>query len=83
MPELRAVPDEFLPEPELVPPLLQTMIGCRVGVDYPEPIVDHRTAYRHAQERLFGLRATAAAREEARSVQRRHGSRKGAAKRRA
>ncbi|MCE2882583.1 MAG: FAD-binding domain-containing protein, partial [Planctomycetaceae bacterium] len=82
VPELRAVPDEFLPEPETVPPLLQSMLGCRIGIDYPEPVVDHRTAYRNAQERLYGVRATAEARAEARAVQRKHGSRKGAARRR-
>jgi deoxyribodipyrimidine photo-lyase len=76
VPELRAVPDEFLAEPELTPPLLQSMIGCRIGVDYPAPVVEHHAAYRHAQEQLFGLRATAAARVEARAVQLKHGSRK-------
>jgi deoxyribodipyrimidine photo-lyase len=81
VPELRAVPDALLPEPQHIPPLLQTMIGCRIGVDYPEPIVDHVTAYRHAQEKLFGLRATPTAREEARAVHARHGSRKGPSKR--
>jgi deoxyribodipyrimidine photo-lyase len=82
VPELRAVQDEFLAEPEHIPPLLQSMIGCRVGIDYPAPIVDHRAAYRHAQEQLFGLRATAAARAEARAVQLKHGSRKRAPTRR-
>jgi deoxyribodipyrimidine photo-lyase len=81
VPELRAVPDEFLAEPEHTPPLLQSMIGCRIGVEYPAPIVDHRAAYRHAQEQLFGLRATPTARAEARAVQIKHGSRKRAARR--
>ena len=76
VPELAGVPDEFLPEPETMPGLLQTMIGCRIGIDYPEPIVEHRAAYRRAQERLHGLRATPDARGEARAVFQKHGSRK-------
>ncbi len=76
VPELARIPDEFLAEPESTPALLQTMIGCRVGVDYPEPIVAHREAYRHAQERIFALRATPESRAEARAVFVKHGSRK-------
>ena len=44
--------------------------------DYPAPIVEHRAAYRHAQERLFGLRAKPEARAEAKAVFQKHGSRK-------
>lgn len=76
VPELANVPDEFLPEPETTPGLLQTMIGCRIGIDYPEPIVEHRAAYRNAQERLHGLRASPESRAEARAVFVKHGSRK-------
>ncbi len=43
---------------------------------YPEPIVDERAALAFAKERLYGLRATPAARAEAQAVQQRHGSRK-------
>ena len=76
VPELAAVPDEHLAEPHLMPELLQAMVGCTIGVDYPAPIVEHRTAYRHAQERIFGLRATTEARSEAQAVFVKHGSRK-------
>jgi deoxyribodipyrimidine photo-lyase len=76
VPELAAVPDEYLAEPETMPPLYQAMIQCRIGVDYPAPIVEHRAAYRFAQERLYGLRATSAARAESKAVFQKHGSRK-------
>ena len=42
---------------------------------YPAPIVDERAALAAAKERLFGLRRTAQAREEAQAIQQRHGSR--------
>ncbi len=44
--------------------------------DYPEPIVDERTALKTAKDRLYGLRATPQARAEADAVQHKHGSRK-------
>ena len=76
VPELQPVPDEFLAEPALMPGLLQQMVGCRIGDEYPQPIVDHATAYRAAQQALFLLRATPQARAESKAVFRKHGSRK-------
>lgn len=43
---------------------------------YPKPIVDERAALAQAKERLYGLRGTAEARQEADTIQQRHGSRK-------
>ncbi|MDP2006760.1 MAG: FAD-binding domain-containing protein [Rubrivivax sp.] len=44
--------------------------------DYPAPVIDERTALAFAKDRLYGQRATPAARAEADAVQQRHGSRK-------
>jgi deoxyribodipyrimidine photo-lyase len=43
---------------------------------YPPPIVDERSAIAHAKQRLYALRGTAPAREEAQAIQDKHGSRK-------
>lgn len=43
---------------------------------YPPPIVDERAALAAAKERLYGLRRSTAARQEADAIQQRHGSRK-------
>ena len=43
---------------------------------YPRPIVDERAALAFARERLFGLRGTREARQEADAIQARHGSRR-------
>ena len=51
VPELRSVPDEHLAEPWRMPEELQRAVGCIVGEDYPEPIVDHAEARRAALER--------------------------------
>jgi deoxyribodipyrimidine photo-lyase len=47
------------------------------GTDaYPAPIVDEREALRLAKDRLYGLRKTAQAHQEADAIQQKHGSRK-------
>jgi deoxyribodipyrimidine photo-lyase len=58
LPELEAVPDEYIHEPWKMPEDVQAESGCRIGEDYPEPLVDHgkareRTlkAYREAREK--------------------------------
>jgi deoxyribodipyrimidine photo-lyase len=43
---------------------------------YPQPIVDERSAMANAKQRMYALRGTASAREEAQSIQEKHGSRK-------
>lgn len=76
VPELAAVPDEFIAEPAAMPPLTALMAKCEIGVDYPGPIVDHATALRQAKDRLFEVRRSARGRREARRVYLAHGSRK-------
>ena len=44
LPELRRVPDEFIHEPWRMPPAAQRDAHCRIGRDYPAPIVDHAFA---------------------------------------
>ena len=51
VPELRSVPRSFLAEPQRMPVAIQNDVGCVIGRDYPEPIVDHAEARREALER--------------------------------
>jgi deoxyribodipyrimidine photo-lyase len=51
VPELRDVPDEHLAEPWKMSQETQAQCGCRIGEDYPEPIVDHAEARREALDR--------------------------------
>jgi deoxyribodipyrimidine photo-lyase len=44
VPELAAVPARWIHEPHLMPPAEQARAGCRLGVEYPFPIVDHGQA---------------------------------------
>ncbi len=76
VPELARVPLAYLAEPWKMDVSVQHMAGCTMGVDYPAPIVDEKVAMKAAKDRMYGLRKTHAAREEAGNVQARHGSRK-------
>jgi deoxyribodipyrimidine photo-lyase len=51
VPELRDVPLDKLAEPWTMTRDEQEAAGCRIGEDYPAPIVDHRTERQRALER--------------------------------
>jgi deoxyribodipyrimidine photo-lyase len=75
-PELARVPLPYLAEPWKMDISVQRMAGCFIGTNYPAPVVDEKAALKHAKDRMYGLRKTEEAREEAGAVQARHGSRK-------
>lgn len=76
LPELAGVPEVYLHQPWTMPAGVQQAAGCRIGPDYPAPIVDHAAAVREAKRRLAEVRGGSTARAQAREVARRHGSRK-------
>lgn len=51
LPELALVPDSRVHEPWTMSPDEQEAAGCRIGRDYPAPIVDHGAARRRALAR--------------------------------
>nr|MBA3299113.1 deoxyribodipyrimidine photo-lyase [Thermoleophilaceae bacterium] len=51
VPELAEVPDRYIREPWKMPLEVQREVGCVIGADYPEPIVDHLEARRQALDR--------------------------------
>jgi deoxyribodipyrimidine photo-lyase len=58
VPELSEVPDQYLTEPWRMPVDVQRSARCRIGRDYPKPIVDHAQARRDALQR-YGIAAHA------------------------
>ena len=56
VPELRAVPDAYLAEPWTMPAEVQDAASCIIGVDYPEPVLDHAQARREAMARYARAR---------------------------
>ena len=81
VPELAEVPTEYIAEPHKMPSMLQSASGCRIGKDYPSPVVDHSSAYRTARDRINAIRRRETSRAEAKRVMQKHGSRKGAGRR--
>ncbi|HEX6948557.1 MAG TPA: deoxyribodipyrimidine photo-lyase [Nitrospira sp.] len=51
VPELKTVAHKWVHEPHLMTPDEQSRSGCRIGVDYAAPIVDHR----HARQEYLDL----------------------------
>lgn len=56
VPELRRVPDRFVHRPWEMPEELQRASGCRIGRDYPRPIVNHGAARARALARYRAAR---------------------------
>jgi deoxyribodipyrimidine photo-lyase len=50
-PELASVPDRHLAEPWKMSATEQAACGCRIGTDYPAPILDHAEERKHAAQR--------------------------------
>ncbi|MBY0611091.1 MAG: deoxyribodipyrimidine photo-lyase/cryptochrome family protein [Beijerinckiaceae bacterium] len=76
LPELREVPLAFLQEPWRMGPAAQEAARCRLGIDYPLPIVAHEVAARLARDRITIVRRETGYREHAQRVFDRHGSRR-------
>jgi deoxyribodipyrimidine photo-lyase len=90
IPELAALPTEYLDRPEHTPLAVQAECGVRVGEAYPRPVVDYEAARQEFRERLEDVRARAAdalarpavadraslsgGRSAARSIARNHGT---------
>ncbi|MDX2265287.1 MAG: deoxyribodipyrimidine photo-lyase [Hyphomicrobiales bacterium] len=68
VPELAALPDAFIHEP--------WKWDGAARLDYPPPIVDHVSAAKEAQSRIYGARRSREFYAEADAIQEKHGSRK-------
>jgi deoxyribodipyrimidine photo-lyase len=77
VPALARVPAAYLHQPWLMGERQQREAGCRLGKDYPLPLVDHAAAIRHARSRISEARLAAGMRAESARVFDRHGSRRG------
>jgi deoxyribodipyrimidine photo-lyase len=76
LPELAQVPDEFLWTPSKMSLDDQARFGCRLGIDYPFPIVDHLVAVRQAKERIARVRKDPQTQMGLRAIAAKHASRR-------
>ncbi len=56
LPELHEVPTTHIHEPWTMSPELQAQTHCRIGIDYPAPIVDHAAARERALAAFASVR---------------------------
>lgn len=75
-PELATVPLTHLFTPWTMPDTLQAASGCRIGDDYPPPVVDQAAAAKRAREAIWGARRSSGFGSTADAIQERHGSRR-------
>jgi deoxyribodipyrimidine photo-lyase len=61
LPELADVPTQRIHQPWTMSPAEQESSGCRIGIDYPVPIVDHGEARQRALARYAAAAATSGA----------------------
>ena len=76
VPELKHVKTVYIHEPWEMPLQEQLAVGCVLGSNYPERILDHEKAARAARQRIFAIHRTVKFKEESRNIHQKHGSRK-------
>lgn len=76
VPELINVPVAYIHNPSEMPEMEQIFCGCKIGDDYPMPIVENFKAYHYAQQRVHAVKQTLEAQLEAQGIFLKHGSRK-------
>jgi deoxyribodipyrimidine photo-lyase len=81
VPELEAVPEDFIHEPWTFAPNIISSSSFTFGQDYPAPIVDHTTATRASKQRVFDVKQAPEFRDAAHAVFQKLGSRKAQATR--
>ncbi len=76
LPELAGVPEGYVHEPWKMPESVARASGCRIGTDYPAPIVEPVAAARAARERVYARRRAEGFAEAKSAVLTRHASRR-------
>lgn len=72
VPELMAVPPPLAGTPWKMTPMEQQLYGCRLGHDYPAPVVDYASATRQNKDRYWALRQLPEVRESLPAIWERH-----------
>ena len=82
VPELVDVPAESIHEPWKMDEGEQERCQCRIGLDYPSPLVEEGKARKEGVSKTYAARRDPEARKKSQEVFQKHGSRKGPTRRR-
>lgn len=83
LPVLRTVPNTWIFQPWLMPESLQSEYGCKIGIDYPAPMIDINIALKLARERFSQLKRNTEHLQDTARIIKQHASRKGRSPKRA
>lgn len=72
LPELQAIPDHLIHEPWKLSPIEQEFYQCRIGVDYPHPIVDLEESRKKASDIVYAFRKGTFVKEEGERILHKH-----------
>ena len=72
VPELQAIPIEFIHEPWKMSALEQQMYGLTIGEDYPKPIVELEETQRYASDKMWGSRKDEEVKKDAVRILKKH-----------
>ena len=72
VPELAKLPTPFIHEPYLMTPLDQQFNNFELGVDYPHPIIDVKTARKKASDTLWNMKKNRKVQEESLRILKKH-----------
>ena len=75
-PELAELPLPLLAEPWRMTAMEQTLYNCRIGSDYPAPIIDLTVAAKQARDLLWSYRQQPAVKQDGKRIVSRHVRRK-------
>lgn len=75
VPELAEVPAKYIHQPWLMSPNQQEKVNCRIGIDYPAPIVDEKESRKAGISKAYSGKGKAEVRKRAKMVFEIHGSR--------
>jgi deoxyribodipyrimidine photo-lyase len=72
IPELAAIPSNFIHEPWKMSLMEQELCKTIIGVDYPAPIVDVELTRKYASDQVWGLKKTSKVKKEAQRILKKH-----------
>jgi deoxyribodipyrimidine photo-lyase len=72
IPELKNIPAHLIHEPNKLSPLEQEMYACKIGIDYPYPIVDVEATRKQASEIVWQYRKMDAVKIEGKRILAKH-----------